>query len=155
MREFPVFVPSRGERIGAVIAVPEEDPRGLVLLMPGGGGAPRSHRYAMYTKVARALAGRGIASVRMDWRGVGDSTGRARFSFHALPVEDDGPGIPEPFVSHMFDPFARGPDVGDKVGSGLGLTIVRQLLEALGGSVWYEPGVPSGACFKVGLRRAS
>jgi len=72
-----------------------------------------------------------------------------------LSVEDDGPGIPEPFVSHMFDPFARGPDVGDKVGSGLGLTIVRQLVEALGGSVWYEPGVPSGACFKVGLRRAS
>ena len=72
-----------------------------------------------------------------------------------LSVEDDGPGIPEQFVSHMFDPFARGPDVGDKVGSGLGLTIVRQLVEALGGSVWYEPGVPSGACFKVGLRRAS
>src|SRR5206468_3179120 len=78
VREFPVFVPSRGERIGAVIAVPDADPRGLVLLMPGGGGAPRAHRYAMYTKVARGLAERGIASVRMDWRGVGDSTGRAR-----------------------------------------------------------------------------
>jgi pimeloyl-ACP methyl ester carboxylesterase len=88
MREYPVFVPSRGERIGAVITVPDGDPRGLVLLMPGGGGAPRSHRYAMYTRVARGLAERGIASVRMDWKGVGDSTGRARFSFHALPVED-------------------------------------------------------------------
>jgi hypothetical protein len=42
----------------------------------------------MYTKVARGLAERGIASVRVDWEGVGDSTGRARFSFHALPVED-------------------------------------------------------------------
>ena len=72
-----------------------------------------------------------------------------------LSVADDGPGVPQPFLSRMFDPFARGPDVGDKVGSGLGLTIVRQLVEALGGSVWYEPGVPRGACFKVALRRPS
>jgi pimeloyl-ACP methyl ester carboxylesterase len=88
VREYPVFIPSGEERLGAIITVPDRDPRGLVLLMPGGGGAPRAHRYAMYTKVARGLADRGIASVRMDWRGVGDSTGRARFSFHALPVED-------------------------------------------------------------------
>jgi PAS domain S-box-containing protein len=72
-----------------------------------------------------------------------------------LSVQDDGPGIRQDFVSRMFDPFARGPDVGNKVGSGLGLTIVRQLVEAMGGRVWYEPAVPRGACFKVSLRRAS
>ena len=72
-----------------------------------------------------------------------------------LSVHDDGPGIPQDFATRMFDPFARGPDVGDKIGSGLGLTIVRQLVEAMGGNVWYEPAVPRGACFKVSLRRAS
>ncbi len=87
-REYPVFVPSGEERIAAVIAVPEGTPRGLVLMLPGGGGAPRSQRYGMYTKVARSLAERGIASVRMEWRGIGESTGQARYSFKALPVED-------------------------------------------------------------------
>jgi PAS domain S-box-containing protein len=72
-----------------------------------------------------------------------------------LSVKDDGPGVPPSFALRMFDPFARGPAVGDKVGSGLGLAIVRQLVDALGGTVWYEPGVPHGACFKVGLRRPS
>lgn len=85
MREFPVWVPFDGERLSAAITVPDGEPRGLVLLMPGGGGAPRSHRYSMFTRAARALAERGIASVRMDWKGIGDSTGRATYNFHALP----------------------------------------------------------------------
>jgi len=72
-----------------------------------------------------------------------------------VSVRDDGPGVSEQFVSRMFDPFTRGPDVGDRVGSGLGLTIVRQLIDALGGRVWYEPVAPRGACFNVELRRVS
>jgi pimeloyl-ACP methyl ester carboxylesterase len=87
VREFPVFVPFGEEHLAAVVAVPEGPPRGLVMLMPGGGGAPRSHRFAMWTKAARGLAERGIASIRLDWRGVGDSTGRARFGFRMLPTE--------------------------------------------------------------------
>jgi alpha/beta superfamily hydrolase len=88
VREYPVFVPTGGERISAVITVPDGEPRGLVMLLPGGGGAPRSHRYAMFTTIARALADRGVASVRMDWKGVGDSTGKVRYSFNALPSDD-------------------------------------------------------------------
>jgi alpha/beta superfamily hydrolase len=88
MTEYPVFVPSGDGRIGAVLTVPDGSSRGLVLLIPGGGGAPRSHRYGMFTKVARALAERGISSMRMEARGVGESSGNARYSFNALPVED-------------------------------------------------------------------
>jgi alpha/beta superfamily hydrolase len=88
MREYPVFVPAGDERVSATITVPDAQPRGLVMLMPGGGGAPRSHRYSMFTKMARALAERGVASVRMDWKGVGDSTGKTRYSFNALPADD-------------------------------------------------------------------
>jgi pimeloyl-ACP methyl ester carboxylesterase len=88
MIEHPVFIPFGEEHMSAVLTVPDAgEPRGLVLLMPGGGGAPRSHRWAMWTRAARELADRGIASVRMDWNGVGDSTGRTWFSFHELPVE--------------------------------------------------------------------
>lgn len=85
MREYPVWVPVGVERLSATVTVPEGQPRGLVLLLPGGGGAPRSHRYSMFTRAARGLADRGIASVRMDWNGVGDSTGEAGYNFHALP----------------------------------------------------------------------
>jgi hypothetical protein len=88
MMEYPVFVPSGDGRIGAVLTVPDGSSRGLVLLIPGGGGAPRSHRYGMFTKVARALAERDISSMRMEARGVGESSGSARYSFNALPVED-------------------------------------------------------------------
>jgi pimeloyl-ACP methyl ester carboxylesterase len=88
VKEYPVFIPSGDAVLSAIVTVPDHDPRGVVLLLPGGGGAPRSHRFAMWTRTARSLADRAIASVRMDWRGVGDSTGHARFSFRALPVED-------------------------------------------------------------------
>lgn len=86
MKEYPVFIPSGHEHLGAVITVPDSEPRGIVLLAPGGGGAPRSHRFALWTKLARRLAEKGICSVRMEWPGVGDSTGRLFLGFDELPV---------------------------------------------------------------------
>ena len=88
MREYPVFIPRGEEHVSAVITVPDAKARGVVLLQPGGGGAPHSHRGAMYTKIARGLASRDIASVRLDWKGVGDSTGTVAYSFKALPIAD-------------------------------------------------------------------
>jgi signal transduction histidine kinase len=54
-----------------------------------------------------------------------------------LVVQDSGPGIPEELVPNLFDRFMRG--------SGLGLFIVRHIVEANGGSVRYETAVPHGA----------
>jgi dienelactone hydrolase len=75
--EFPVFVPHGKDHLGAVITVPDEPTAGLVLLTTGT-GAPRSHRFQLWTTVARRLAERGLASVRMEYLGVGDSTGRVQ-----------------------------------------------------------------------------
>jgi alpha/beta superfamily hydrolase len=75
VRQYPVFVPYAEERLAAVLSVPEEDPAALVVLLQGT-GAPRSHRFQLWTRTARALADRGVASVRLDYRGIGDSTGR-------------------------------------------------------------------------------
>ncbi|HYO61117.1 MAG TPA: hybrid sensor histidine kinase/response regulator [Actinomycetota bacterium] len=67
-----------------------------------------------------------------------------------ISVEDDGPGVPDELVPHLFDPFVRGPAArGD--GTGLGLTITRRLVEALNGTIGYEPREPSGARFAVWL----
>ena len=83
MKEYPVFVPHGEDRIAGVVTVPDEEPRGLVVLMAGI-GAPRSHRYQIWTRAARRLADRGIASVRWDYRGIGDSSGEIRDSRFAM-----------------------------------------------------------------------
>lgn len=54
---------------------------------------------------------------------------RGRVSF---TVTDAGPGFPPDQVEHVFDRFAR---AGDSRGSGLGLSIARDLVDAHGGTI--------------------
>jgi signal transduction histidine kinase len=70
-----------------------------------------------------------------------------------IEVWDDGGGVPADLLPHLFEPFARATDARNVEGSGLGLTIVRGLLQAQGGRAWHEPRHPSGARFLLGLRR--
>jgi PAS domain S-box-containing protein len=58
-----------------------------------------------------------------------------------IEVEDQGPGIPESFHERMFERFARA-GVGTAratAGTGLGLYITRQLVEAMGGTIVLRP----------------
>ena len=76
MNEFPVFVPSGAEHVACVLTVPDGPPAGLWVLMPGISSPRSTHfHFPLWTEVARRLADRGIASVRLDHVGVGDSTG--------------------------------------------------------------------------------
>jgi pimeloyl-ACP methyl ester carboxylesterase len=75
VKEYPFFVSYDHEYLAATLTVPDEDPHAVVLLLAGT-GAPRSHRFQLWTRTARALADRGLASVRVDYRGIGDSGGR-------------------------------------------------------------------------------
>ena len=64
-------------------------------------------------------------------------------------VEDDGHGLTEHEQASMFDAFKRG---GSKAeGSGLGLFIVKQALESMGGLVTYRTSSLGGACFELSL----
>jgi signal transduction histidine kinase len=62
-----------------------------------------------------------------------------------LQVGSSGPEIPGDRVAELFEPFRRGPvaRTADTPGSGLGLSIVRAVVQAHGGTVWAEP-VPGG-----------
>ncbi len=71
--------------------------------------------------------------------------GRVDGGLVVLVVEDRGKGIPADIVPALFDRFMRG--------TGMGLFIVRHLVEANGGTVRYEPGEP-GARLVVTLERA-
>lgn len=59
-----------------------------------------------------------------------------------VSVLDDGPGLPDA-SAELFGRFARGETRGD--GTGLGLSVVRALAEAHGGSARLEPGEAGGA----------
>jgi hypothetical protein len=85
--EYPIFVEHNGDFVAAVVTTPPSAPRALVLLLQGL-GAPRSHRYRLWTRTARALADREIASVRLDYPEMGDSTGTYPLSLMSPPVEE-------------------------------------------------------------------
>jgi two-component system OmpR family sensor kinase len=65
-----------------------------------------------------------------------------------LLVEDTGPGIPEPDMKRIFEPFFRANQPSD-TGTGLGLSIVKRIVERLDGSILLE-NVTSGT--RSGLR---
>jgi signal transduction histidine kinase len=70
-----------------------------------------------------------------------------------IQVSDEGPGIPVGEIPHAFERFhlrARA-GRGSPDGAGLGLAIVRELTEAMGGSVEVENLAARGARFTVGL----
>ncbi len=69
-----------------------------------------------------------------------------------LSVEDDGPGIPPETLPTLFKRYSRGPTgQGQAAGTGLGLLIVREIVEAHGGTVGVEstPGRGSRFWFRV------
>ncbi len=68
--------------------------------------------------------------------------------FYRITVDDNGPGIPDERKADVFGRFAAAP-VGAK-GSGLGLYLVKSLVESYGGRVWVENRVPEN--YKEGSR---
>jgi two-component system, OmpR family, sensor histidine kinase MprB len=66
-------------------------------------------------------------------------------------VRDHGSGIDEEDLPHVFDRFYRGANVRGQQGSGLGLSIVRQVTEQHGGSVRAANAPDGGAVFTMTL----
>ena len=57
-----------------------------------------------------------------------------------IAVVDDGPGIDPEDVDRIFEPFARGTRTSDPTGTGLGLTIARELARSFGGELRATAG---------------
>jgi two-component system sensor histidine kinase BaeS len=71
-----------------------------------------------------------------------------------LEITDSGPGIPEEELESVFDHFFRGRRA-KAGGSGIGLTVVRELVSAHGGSVHAVRHEGAGAVFRVSLPLAT
>lgn len=66
-------------------------------------------------------------------------------------VTDRGIGIPPGDLARIYDPFHRAANVGAHSGTGLGLPIVKQCVEALGGTIKAESSAGHGSTFTVRL----
>jgi NtrC-family two-component system sensor histidine kinase KinB len=81
-------------------------------------------------------------------------TAEAGDAWVRFQVSDTGEGIPEAFLTRVFEPFFRVPGRRNETGAGLGLAIVKEIVEAHGGTVGVESGEGKGSSFSFTLRRA-
>jgi two-component system, OmpR family, sensor histidine kinase VicK len=71
----------------------------------------------------------------------------------SISVRDHGPGIPDDYKNRIFEKFVQvdATDQRQRGGTGLGLTITKQIVDQLDGRIAFEPAVGDGTIFKVTL----
>ncbi|MGH2740074.1 MAG: alpha/beta hydrolase [Actinomycetota bacterium] len=128
MIETPLFVPHDGAHLAALLARPERKARSLVLILPGVCGL-RGGRAKIWTRTARELAERGIASVRIDYEGTGDSTGVCSTSFSAPAVREADTIVNTLMPQLGVDSFAI---IGNCIGARVGLLLAAERSSCIG-----------------------
>ena len=68
-----------------------------------------------------------------------------------IKVTDQGKGIKKEDLPRIFDLFYKGPDSGSRASNGIGLTLTKQLVEILNGTIWVESEEGKGSEFTVEL----
>lgn len=71
-----------------------------------------------------------------------------------IAVTDQGPGMDEKLLSHVFLPFYRGPGEKTGTGFGLGLAIAKKAIERHGGTLTACNHAPHGLCMTITLPQA-
>lgn len=89
-------------------------------------------------------------AARVEVRCVADSAAGAEFT-----VDDDGAGIPDESKARVFQPFQTLRSRDEVEGSGLGLPLIRRLVQRHGGRVAVEDSPLGGARFRFSWRYAS
>jgi signal transduction histidine kinase/CheY-like chemotaxis protein len=70
---------------------------------------------------------------------------------YCITVSDTGCGMNPEFIAKMYEPFAQERQTADTVGSGLGLTIVKKLVDLMSGNISVKSEIGKGTEFKVCL----
>lgn len=83
-------------------------------------------------------------------QGTPDKDGRIGIRYY---VRDNGIGMSEEFLKHLYDPFSQErSELGDRtIGTGLGLPIVKSLVDAMGGTISVKSELGKGTEFKIEL----
>ena len=112
---------------------------------------------AVTAVVDRAQVARALRNVLTNAVGHSPKGGVVRIGLAAGPpiairVTDQGPGIDDADLPFVFERFYRADRSRGRVpGSGIGLTVARELVAANGGSVEVESTGPDGTTFRIGL----
>ncbi len=124
---------------------------GLPLIL----GDPTALRHALQNLLTNAAK---YGTTGSNWIGISaaKATDKGR-TMVEIRVADRGPGIPKNEQTHIFDPFFRGQRaVEDQVhGTGLGLNLVKKIVEAHGGTIRVQSEPMKGAEFIVRIPEAS
>jgi len=136
----------------AALLEPEAAARGLRLSLEAGPGTDAGHRVdplrvrqVLFNLVGNALKFTPAGQVCLRLRAEPGDAGADRVT---LEVEDTGPGVPPAQREAIFQAYARA-GRGGPPGAGLGLAIVRQIVEGMGGRVAAAAGHLGGALFRV------
>lgn len=119
------------------------------------GAAPIWGRSKKLGHVVANLLGNAVRYVPDD-RGEIDLLAVAEGVETRITVRDNGIGIPEEYHRHIFELYGRAPEAGRggvPQGTGVGLAIVKRIVEEHGGTVWVESSPGSGSCFVIRLPR--
>ena len=68
-----------------------------------------------------------------------------------ISVSDTGPGIPQEEQAQIFAPFYQMKRSEDQLGTGLGLSLVKELLKLYNGTITLESAVGAGSTFTIVL----
>ena len=75
--------------------------------------------------------------------------------FWQFYVSDNGPGIEEKYFERIFEIFQRLQSRDEKEGTGVGLSLVKRVVQIYGGDVWLETKVKKGTTFYFTLQLQS
>lgn len=122
--------------------------------------SPRTRMIADPEKLKRVIDN--IISNSMKY--IGENPGFIRLTVNEksegyiqIEIEDHGRGISKEDIPYIFDRFFRTDESRSKTtgGSGIGLSIVKKIVEDMGGRVWATSELGRGTCMFVMLRKAS
>lgn len=107
--------------------------------------ADRDQLYRVLSNLARNSL-QAIEAQRADGPGTISIAARRHMRTTLIRLSDSGPGVPERARVHLFQAFQGSVRKG---GTGLGLTIARELVVAHGGEIRLAEGTASGAVFEI------
>ncbi len=129
----------RGEASGVELSLPDN--------LPLAAGDPSLIRQVWVNLVANALKfSRGQSPARIE---IGGTTAGADFVTYF--VRDNGAGFDMKYLGKLFGPFQRLHRPDEFEGTGIGLALVKRIIQRHGGAVWAESNEGQGALFAFTL----
>ena len=129
-----------------LVQAPERDLRLTINDLPLALGDPNLINQVMVNLLANA-----VKYTRPEKIAVIEVGGRTEGSEIVYYVKDNGIGFDECYAHKIFGVFERLHSVGEYEGTGVGLAIVKRIIERHGGRVWAEGKVDKGATFYFSL----